>query len=58
MLEEEEFLGEDVHLETPKDRTQASALKFWKDAVKGAFVQSILTMPPLVAQSSAFQILE
>jgi hypothetical protein len=37
---------------------EASALKFLYDAVNGAFVQSVFTMPPLVAQSSAFHKLE
>ena len=54
MLEDEFELQE----ETPLDQTQALALKFLKDAVKGAWFQSVLTRPPLVAQSSAFQRLE
>lgn len=41
--------------EAPADHTQALALKFLKEAVKGACVQSVLISPPLVAQSSAFQ---
>ena len=41
------------------DQTQArSSLKLLYEAVKGAWVQSVLTRPPLVAQSSAFQRLE
>ena len=47
-------LQEDV----PEVQTQAFALKFLYEAVKGACVQSVLTSPPLVAQSSAFQRLE
>lgn len=42
----------------PDETTQASALKFLKEAVKGAFVQSVLTRPPIVAQSLASQRLE
>lgn len=38
----------------PGARTQALALKFLKEAVKGAFDQSVFTRPPMVAQSSAF----
>ncbi|GER41768.1 methionine aminopeptidase 1B [Striga asiatica] len=37
---------------------QANALKFVYEAVKGAWLQSVFTSPPLVAQSSAFQRLE
>lgn len=51
---------EEVQEVEPEDRhTQAlSSLKFLYEAVKGAWVQSVLTRPPLVAQSSAFQRLE
>lgn len=44
----------------PEDRQMQalSALKFLYEAVKGAWDQSVLTRPPLVAQSSAFQRLE
>ncbi|BAS99289.1 Os06g0696450, partial [Oryza sativa Japonica Group] len=38
----------------PFDQTQASALKSRKEATKGALLQSALTRPPCVAQSSAF----
>ncbi|RYR30295.1 hypothetical protein Ahy_A01g001490 isoform E [Arachis hypogaea] len=44
--------------EAPLDHMQASALKFLYEAVNGAFVQSVFTSPPLVAQSSAFHKLE
>ena len=44
--------------DAPEDHVQASALKFLYEAVKGAWLQSVLTSPPLVAQSSAFQRLE
>ena len=44
--------------EAPEDQTQALALKFLYEAVKGAWLQSVFTKPPLVAQSSAFHRLE
>ena len=46
------------HEEAPLVQTHALALKFLYDAVNGALLQSVLTKPPLVAQSSAFQRLE
>ena len=37
------------------DKTQALALKFQYEAVKRALVQSVFSLPPCVAQLSAFQ---
>ena len=54
-VEEGEFEPQE---DAPEVQTQAFALKFLYKAVKGACVQSVLTSPPLVAQSSAFQRLE
>ncbi|KAK7822004.1 putative xyloglucan endotransglucosylase/hydrolase protein 23, partial [Quercus suber] len=54
-VEEGEFEPQE---DAPEVQTQAFALKFLYEAVKGACVQSVLTSPPLVAQSSAFQRLE
>ena len=54
LLEAELELQDDL----PFDQMQASALKFLYDAVNGAFDQSVFTLPPWVAQSSAFQRLE
>lgn len=54
------FLGAELglHDDLPPDPTQALALKFLYDAVNGAFDESVFTLPPCVAQSSAFQRLE
>ena len=50
---------EEEHEEEPEeDQTQASALKFLYEAVNGAWLQSVFTSPPLVAQSSASHKLE
>ena len=54
-VEEGEFEPQKDALEV---QTQAFALKFLYEAVKGVYVQSVLTSPSLVAQSSAFQRLE
>jgi len=54
-LSEEEL---DLQEEIPLDKTQPLALKFLKEAVNGAWLQSVFTSPPLVAQSSAFHRLE
>lgn len=50
-----EFEFELLHEDFPADQVQAFAVKFLKVAVNGALVQSVLTRPPIVAQSSAFQ---
>ena len=58
---ESQALGEEAEFEqeeVPEDTVQALALKFLYEAVNGAWLQSVLTSPPLVAQSSAFQRLE
>lgn len=44
--------------DAPEDHMQALELKFLREAVNGGCDQSVLTSPPLVAQSSAFQRLE
>jgi len=45
--------------EEPEEvQIQAFALKFLYEAMNGALVQSVFTIPPLVAQLSAFQRLE
>jgi len=50
---------EEEHEEEPEeDQTQASALKFLYEAMNGAWLQSVFTSPPLVAQSSASHRLE
>jgi len=50
---------EEAHEEEPEeDHTQASALKFLYEAMNGAWLQSVFTSPPLVAQSSASHRLE
>ncbi|XLR01700.1 hypothetical protein S83_067898, partial [Arachis hypogaea] len=54
----EEFDDDKLHEETPLDQTQPLAFKFLKEAVNGAWLQSVFTSPPLVAQSSAFERLE
>ena len=56
LFEDEEVL--ELQEDDPEDHTQALALKFLYEAVKGAWPQSVFTSPPLVAQSSAFQRLE
>lgn len=54
----EELEGEEEQEEEPEDQMHAWVLKFLYEAVKGALLQSVLTSPPRVAQSSAFQRLE
>ena len=54
-VEEGEFEPQE---DAPEVQTQAFALKFLYKAVKGAYVQSVLTSPPLIAYTLAFQRLE